>query len=64
MKIRQIKQQGDMLEITTEVYQATNGGLFLNWGNTSIKLEKEYAENIAYDIPNFDVDLFNEYYSQ
>lgn len=57
-----IKEKGDMLEITTEVYQAKNGGIFLNWGNTIIKLSKDDAEVIADDIPHIDRDLYQNYY--
>jgi hypothetical protein len=52
------------LEISTIAYQAKNGGIFLDWGNTVIKLEKDYADNIAYDIPDFDHDQYNKFYSK
>jgi urocanate hydratase len=52
------------VQVTTFVYQARNGALFLDWGNTVIKLEKDYADNIAYDIPDFDVDQYNKFYGK
>ncbi len=57
-----IKVNGDMLNITTEVYQAKNGGIFMNWGNTVIKLSKDDAEVVADDIPNIDRDAFVKFY--
>lgn len=52
-----------MLHITTEVYQAKNGGIFMNWGNTVIKLSKDDAEIVAYDIPDFDINSFKIHYA-
>lgn len=57
-----IKEKGDMLEVTTEVYQAKNGGIFVNWGNTVIKLSKDDAEVIADSIPEIDREKYNEHY--
>ncbi len=59
MKFRKIDNQ---LEITTKAYQAKNGAIYLDWGNTILKLEKMFAENIARDIPDFNQDDFNNYY--
>ena len=57
-----IKAKGGILEITTEAYQAKNGGIFLNWGNSVIKIEKDFADTIARDIPDFDNEQYNKYY--
>lgn len=57
-----IKLKDGQLNIETIAYQAKNGAVYLDWGNTVIKLEKDYAENICYDIPEFDIDAFNKYY--
>ncbi len=59
MKFRKIDNQ---LEITTKAYQAKNGAIYLDWGNTILKLEKMFAENIARDIPDFNQDDFNNYF--
>jgi hypothetical protein len=58
-----IKQIGDLIEITTEIYQAKNGGIFMNFGNTVIKLSKDDAEIVAYDIPNFDLEQYKKFYN-
>ena len=58
-----IKEKGDMLEITTEVYQARSGAICINWGNTIIKLSKDDAEVIADSIPNIDRDLYRKQYA-
>lgn len=59
MKIKQIDGQ---LIIETNIYQAGNGAVYINWGNTVIKLEEDYADSIARDIPDFDNDAYNNYY--
>jgi hypothetical protein len=56
------KNKENQLEIKTIAYQAKNGGIFLDWGNTVIKLEKMYADNIAYDIPDFNLEDYNNFY--
>jgi hypothetical protein len=56
--------ENSQLVIKTNAYQAKNGGIFLDWGNTVIKLEKMYADNIAYDVPDFDVDSYNKHYGR
>jgi len=61
MKIKENKN--GITEITTEVFQACNGAIFLNWKNTKIKLEKDDASIIANDIKNFSIENFNNYYS-
>jgi hypothetical protein len=57
-----MKEKGDMLEVTTEVYQAKNGGIFINWGNTVIKLSKDDAEVVADSIPNIDREAYSSHY--
>ena len=57
-----LKYKEDSLIIETKVYQAKNGAVYLDWGNTVIKLEKDYADSIAYSIPDFDVDDYKNYY--
>lgn len=56
------KEKNGQLIVETNAYQAKNGGIFLDWGNTVIKLEKDYAENICYDIPDFNVDDYRKFY--
>ncbi len=60
MKIIQKKDQMTKLEI--EIYQAKNGGIYLNWGNKSILLIEEYAEGLLYHIPDFSVEDYNRFY--
>ncbi len=62
MKLKLTKN--NQLEVSTIVYQAKNGGIFLDWGNTVIKLDKDYADNLAYDIPDFNQDDYNNFYSK
>lgn len=57
-----IKIKDNQLVVETIIYQAKNGAVYIDWGNTVIKLEKEYAENVAYDIPDFNQEDFNKYY--
>jgi hypothetical protein len=58
-----IKEKNNQLIVETVIYQAKNGSVYLDWGNTVIKLSKDDAESICFDIPDFDVDDFNRYYS-
>ena len=58
-----IKAKDGILEVTTNVYQAKNGAIFINWANTVIKLTKDEAEGIARDIPDFNQDDFIRYYN-
>lgn len=58
-----MKANGDILEITTEVYQAKNGGIFLNWGNTTIKLSEDDANVVADGIPSIDRDSYQKFYN-
>jgi hypothetical protein len=53
----------NQLFVETNIYQSNNGAIWLNWGNTVIKLEKDYADGIAKDIPDFDQDNYIKYYS-
>lgn len=58
-----LKVKDGQLEVTTNVYQAKNGAVYLDWGNTVIKLGKDDAENLCYEIPDFSVDDFKKFYS-
>ena len=58
-----IKEKNGQLEITTSIYQGRNGAIYLNWGNKTIKLEKDYADTIARDIPDFDNEQYNKFYN-
>ena len=58
-----IKIKNEQLIIEINAYQAKNGAVYLDWGNTVIKLEKDYADNIARDIPDFDNEAYNNYYN-
>ena len=44
-------------------YQTRMGGIVLDWGKDIIPLKKERADIIAYDIPDFDMDRYNKFYS-
>lgn len=59
-----IKKEDGQLWITTTIYQARNGGVFMPFGNTVIKLTREEADAIAYDLPDFDYDLYIKHYQQ
>ena len=50
------------LVVETYVFQTKNGAVHIDWGNTTIKLGKDDASIIAYEIPDFDIDAFNKYY--
>lgn len=56
------KQSGDFLEISTEAYQAKNGGVYINWGKTAMLLSLDDAEVIADNIPGIDRDLYTKFY--
>lgn len=60
MKLK-INKSG-MLEITTTIYQAKNGAVYLDLGNTVLKLDKDYADRFSYEIPDFDHDQYSNYY--
>lgn len=54
-------KEGELI-VETTIFQGRNGAIFLDWGNTTIKLDREQSSAIAYDIPNFNVDDYNRYY--
>lgn len=58
-----LKIKDNQLFVETNIYQASNGAVWLNWSNTVIKLEKDYADSVAWDIPDFNQDDYNKYYS-
>jgi hypothetical protein len=58
--IRYVKD--NLLMIETSVYQAINGGLYMNYGCGSIVLPEECAQTLAYEIPDFDPTAFNTFY--
>ena len=57
-----IQLNNGVLRIDTFVFQGKNGAIYLDWGHKRILLEKEYAESIAYDIPDFNIDDYNRFY--
>lgn len=59
-----IKEKNGMLEITTDIFQAKNGGVFMNFGNGVIKIDKFYADIIARDIPEFDEEQYHKFYKK
>lgn len=59
-----LKIKDNQLVVQTILFQARNGGIYLDWGNTVIKLEKDFADNIARDIPDFSPDDYNTFYSK
>lgn len=61
MKIKTNKND-TFVTIETEIYQARNGSLIMNWGNKIIILNQEEAEVIAFDINDFDIDSYNKFY--
>ena len=58
-----IEEKNGMLEITTSVYQAKSGAIFINWGKHIIELNQEQAEVIAEDILEFDQKDYIKYYT-
>lgn len=58
-----LKVKDGVLKIETTIFQGRTGGVFLDFGNTVIKLEKMYAEIVARDIPDFNNEDFNNFYS-
>lgn len=58
-----LKKSGELLEITTEAYQARSGAIILNWGNTVIKLSKDDAEVIANEVPEIDREAYTRFYN-
>lgn len=62
MKLYKDKESGQT-KIDTELYQASNGGIYLNFGNTPLLLRKKFAENVAYDVPDFSIKEYNIFYS-
>ncbi|MEA3430173.1 MAG: hypothetical protein U9R08_02790 [Nanoarchaeota archaeon] len=57
-----IKEKNGLLEITTTVYQAKNGALYINWGNRTIQLTKDEADIVCYNLKDFNVDDFKKFY--
>ena len=52
------------LFVETRIYQAGNGAVFLDWANSVIKLSRDHSDRVAYDIPDFDVESWNNYYNE
>jgi len=50
--------------IVTQAYQAKNGGIYLDWGDKSLPLPEEFANIIANEIPELDIDAYNAYYKK
>ena len=59
-----LKTKNGMLFVETRIYQAGNGAVFLDWANSVIKLSRDHSDRVAYDIPDFDVEKWNEYYNK
>ncbi len=59
-----IIERGDFLEITTEVYQARNGGVYIGFGNNCIELSSDNADIIADYISNIDREKYREHYNK
>ena len=59
-----IKIKDNQLFITTKVYQGRTGMVFLDFGNTVIKLDKDQANIVADDLrgTEFSEEDFNKYY--
>jgi len=49
--------------ITTNIYQARSGAIMINWGNGTIILKEEDAEKIVYDLEDFSIDDYRNYYN-
>ncbi len=58
-----ITEKNGMLKIETEIYQARNGSLVMNFGNKIIILEEKIADIIARDVPDFDEILYHKFYN-
>lgn len=57
-----IEEKKGMLVITTSFYQGKNGCIYLNWGNKPMPLPEQYAETLAYHVPDFDHEAYLKYY--
>jgi urocanate hydratase len=57
-----LKTKEGKLLVETWVYQAKNGAIYLDWGNTVIKLKKDDTHQVAYDIPEFNHEDYLNYY--
>ena len=60
MKI--INKNGEMTKIETEVFQAKNGAIRVNFGDGTLEIPYFLADKIAYDIKDFDKSLYIKYY--
>jgi hypothetical protein len=62
MRIWTDKKTGQLM-ITTNIYQARSGAIMINWGNGTIILKEEDAEKIVYDLEDFSIDDYRNYYN-
>ena len=53
-----------MTQITTEVYQAKNGSVVLNWGDGVVVLDEKQANYIANDLDILDVGDYRKFYNK
>lgn len=60
MKI--IQKLGEMTKIETEIFQAKNGSIRINFGNDTLEVPKNLADKIAHDVIDFDIDDYNKFY--
>ena len=59
-----INKNGEMTKIETEIFQARNGAIKVNFGDGTLEIPYFLADNIAFDIKDFDKDLYNQYYEK
>ena len=63
MKIKKV-QNDARITITTDIFQSGAGYLFIDFGNTSIRLDKDQAMIVADNIrPDLDEKAFNNIYN-
>lgn len=59
-----LKVKNGMLQITTNLYQTKRGSIFVDFGSTVIRLDKDQASIVAYDIPDLNHDDYISYYGK
>lgn len=57
-----INKKSEMTKIETEIFQARNGSIRINFGNGTIEIPKFLADNIVYDIKDVDIDSYKKFY--
>jgi len=61
MKIKQ-NQDGTTV-IIASVYQAKNGGIYINWGRKDYPLPEELADDLAWELQDFKHKKYLDFYN-